>query len=320
MNKSARHFYGALAAASVLVGLMSVGSAFGQYREYYFYGKVIDTDKKPLADVEIKLRDVETSRGYNVKTNNDGEFKFAGLPHGVYKVTFSKEGFALKEDEWRFEALQDTMQKVEIPDVTLVSQELVQKTEQMKIREAEIKAAADKIRDKDYEGAVAQLKAFLEKNPREPNALYFFGIAYSRMKKYPEAIEALTTVAGLVPGFPPVYFELGVAAERLGDKSKAVEYYLKNLELDPANADSAYNAGLILFGLSRIDEARVAFDKALKLRPDDPDVLEMAARCSINAGDFAKAIEYLEKAKAGVKDPEKIKFLDDLLATLREKK
>jgi len=305
---------------ALLAALSGAGTAFGQYREYYFYGKVIDTDKKPLADVEIKLRDVDTSRGYNVKTNKDGEFKFAGLPHGVYKVTFQKEGFAVKEDEWRFEALQDTMQKVEIPDVVLVSQELVEKAELMKSMEAEIKAAAEKIRNKDYEGAVAQLKAFLEKTPEEPNALYFLGIAYSRMKMNAEALEALTRVAQLVPNFAPVYFELGVAAERLGDLPKAVEYYQKNLELDPANPDSAYNAGLILFGLGRIEEARAAFDKSLKLRPDDPDVLEMAARCAINAGDFAQAIAYLEKALTGVKDAEKIKFLQDLLATLREKK
>ena len=317
MNK---HVFRVLGALAVLAGLMSVLPAFGQYREYYFYGKVVDTDKKPLADVEIKLRDVETSRGYNVKTNKNGEFKFAGLPHGVYKVTFRKEGFAVKEDEWRFEAAQDTMQKVEIPDVTLVSQELVQKTEQMKNTEAEIKAAADKIRNKDYEGAVAQLKAFLEKNPQDANALYFVGIAYSRMNSFPDAVEALTRVTQLVPNFPPAYFELGVCMQRQGDQPKAVEYYQKNLELDPANADSAYNAGLILFKLSRIDEARIAFDKALKMRPDDPDVLEMAARCSINAGDFDQALGYLEKALAGVKDPEKIKFLEDLITALREKK
>ena len=317
MNK---HVFRVLGALAVLAGLMSVLPAFGQYREYYFYGKVVDTEKKPVADVEIRLRDVETSRGYTVKTNKDGEFKFAGLPHGVYKVTFRKEGFAVKEDEWRFEAAQDTMQKVEIPDVTLVSQELVQKTEQMKNTEAEIKAAADKIRNKDYEGAVAQLKAFLEKNPQDANALYFVGIAYSRMNRFPDAVEALTRVTQLVPNFPPAYFELGVCMQRQGDQPKAVEYYQKNLELDPANADSAYNAGLILFKLSRIDEARIAFDKALKMRPDDPDVLEMAARCSINAGDFGQALGYLEKALAGVKDPEKIKFLEDLITALREKK
>ena len=304
---------------AVLTALMSAGPAFGQFREYYFYGKVVDTDKKPLADVEIRLRDVETSRGYNVKTNKDGEFKFAGLPHGIYKVTFKKDGFALKEDEWRFAEPQDMIQKVEIPTVTLVAQELVEKTEQLKLNQAEIKAAADKIRDKDYDGAVAQIKAFLEKNPEDANALYFLGISYTRKKMFPEAVLALTRVTELVPNFSPAYFELGVCYQQQGDRDKAVEFYRKNLELDPTKVDSAYNAGLILFGLGRIDEARVQFDKALTLKPDDPEILEMASRCYINAGEFAKAIEYLEKAKTGTSDPDKLKFLSDLIAMLKER-
>jgi len=304
---------------AVLAALMSAAAAFGQFREYYFYGKVVDTDKKPVADVEIRLRDIETSRGYNVKTNKDGEFKFAGLPHGIYKVTFEKEGFALKEDEWRFAEPQEAIQKVEIPTVTLVAQELVDKTEKLKLIQAEIKAAADKIRDKDYDGAVSQLKAFLEKNPEDANALYFLGICYTRMKMFPEAAQALTRVTQLAPNFPPAYFELGVCYQQQGERDKAVEAYRRNLELDPANVDSAYNAGLILFGLGRVDEARVQFDKALTLKPDDPEILEMASRSYINAGEFAKAVEYLEKAKAGTSDPDKLKFLSDLIAVLKER-
>lgn len=316
MNNRAVRIPGILA---VLIMIVNVPSVFGQYREYYFYGKVVDTGKNPVAAVEIRLRDVETSRGYSVTTNQKGEFKFAGLPHGVYKVSFKKEGFSPKEDEWRFPEAQDKMQKVEIPTATLISQEVVAKTTQLKLMEAKIKAAADKIRDKDYDGAIAQLKAFLEKNPEDANALYFLGLAYSRKKMYPEAVQMLTRVSELVPKFPPVYFELAGCYQQQGDLEKSVASYKRNLELDPANADSAYNAGLILFRLGRVAEARNELDKALLLKPTDPDILEMVSRCCINAGEFAKAIEYLEKAKAGSTNPDKTKFLDDLIGTLKEK-
>jgi Flp pilus assembly protein TadD len=316
MNNRTIRILGILA---VLGMIANVPSVFGQYREYFFYGKVVDTGNKPVADVGIRLRDVATSRGYSVMTNQKGEFKFAGLPHGVYKVSFKKEGFSLKEDEWRFPEAQETMQKVEIPIVTLVSQELVAKTAQLKLQEAAIKAAADKIREKDYDGAIAQLKAFLEKNPEDANALYFLGLGYSRKKMYPEAVQMLTRVSELAPKFAPAYFELGVCYQQQGDLDKSVASYQKNRELDPANADSAYNAGLILFQLGRIAEARIEFEKALTLKPTDPDILEMVSRCCINAGEFAKAIEHLEKAKAGSTNPDKIKFLDDLIGTLKEK-
>jgi tetratricopeptide (TPR) repeat protein len=294
------------------------GPAYGQYREYYFYGQVLDPQKQPLSDVEITLRDVATSRSYSIKTNTKGEFKLAGLPHGVYKVVFKKDGFVSKEDEWRFETPQDTMQKVEIPPVTLVSEEQVQEAQRLKELQGVVKEAADKIGQKDFDGAIALLKGALEKEPTDINALYLLGLSYSRKKMFPEAVDALTRVIQSNPKFSPAHFELAIGYQQQNELAKALEYYQKTIDLDPNNTDAAYNSGLILFGQNRVDEALVRFEKALSLKPDDPAYLEMAGRCSINLAQFEKAIDYLEKAKAGYTDEERIKFLDDLIAKLKE--
>ncbi|MCK7483877.1 MAG: hypothetical protein M0C28_47975 [Candidatus Moduliflexus flocculans] len=66
-----------------------------------------------------------------LKTKKDGTFKYVGLPHGIYQVAFRKEGFAEKTDEWKFEAPQDQMLKVEIPPVVMVSQEVLAEAEKM---------------------------------------------------------------------------------------------------------------------------------------------------------------------------------------------
>jgi tetratricopeptide (TPR) repeat protein len=290
----------------------------GQYREYFFYGKIVDPQNEPLAGVAILLRDVDTSRSYTVKTNKKGEFKLAGLPHGIYKVTFKKEGFALKEDEWRFSTPQDRMQKVEIPTVTMVTETQLQETLRMKELEGVFKEAQEKIRQGDHDGAIAILKDVLAKEPEDTNALYLLGLSYSKKQMYAEAIEALTQVVRLVPDFPPAQFELAVSYQNRGDKDKALERYQKTLELDPENPNAAYNAGLILFGQNRMDEALIRFKKAVSLKPDDPAYLEMAGRCEIHQGNLMKAIEHLEKAKTGYSDPEKIQFLEDLIAKLKE--
>ncbi len=44
----------------------------------------------------------------------------------------------------------------------------------------------------------------------------------------------------------------------------------------------------------------------------------MAGRCRIHQGDYAQAIEYLEKAKQRNSDQEKIKFLEDLIGKLKQ--
>lgn len=302
----------------LLVGVLILAvPGLAQYREYYITGQILDTKKNPVAGAELNLRDINTSRGYSIKTGKKGEFKFAGLPHGVYAVEIVKEGYALKQDEWRFETPQDVMQRVEIPAIMLVSQTQVEEIQKLKEAESGVKEAADLIRSNDPDGAIAKLKGLLATNPTNPNALFLIGMAYAKKTMHAEAQAAFLQVTELAPKFAAAFYQLGVAYQGLDQPENALEAYVKTSELDPTNADAYYNSGLILFKLMRIDEALAAFEKALTLRPDDPAYLEMAGRCYINKSDFAKAIEYLEKAKTGYNDPERTKFLDDLIDTLK---
>ena len=100
---------------------------------------------------------------------------------------------------------------------------------------------------------------------------------------------------------------------------KALDAYEKALELAAESVDTLYNRGLILFELNRVEEALTHFENALKLKPDDPELLEMTGRCYIHQGEYSKAIEYLEKAKNASTDQEKVKFLDQLITKLKEK-
>jgi Flp pilus assembly protein TadD len=299
------------------LGLVFPG--FGQYREYNISGKVVDTQKKPLEGVEIALRDIATSRSYILKTKKDGSFRFAGLPHGVYKVVFKKEGFAVKEDEWRFETPHDTMQKVEIPDVVLAAQEVIQEAQRMKEAAAEVKESAEMIKQGDYDGALVKLKAILERDPNDSNAHYLIGMAYLKKKMWSEAVGPFLRVTELSPKFAAAYYQLGICHQQMNEKENPLLDYQKAMDLDPANPDVPYNSGLILFGLNRIDESLALFEKTLSVKPDDPAALEMAGRCYIHQANFQKALDYLEKAKAGyATDAERVRFLDDLISKLKE--
>jgi Tfp pilus assembly protein PilF len=308
-----------LGALIVGIGLVAISPGLCQYREYYFHGKVVDTQKTPLEGVSITIREVSTNISFTMKTKKDGEFKFAGLPHGDYRVVFKKEGFATREEKWNYARPQTTMQKVEIPPVILMTQEFVLDSQRMKEAASGVKEATEKIRLGDYDNAISELKAILEKNPKDSNALYLIGMAYVKKKDWVEAIAPFLQVIELNPNFAAAHYHLGVCYQQHDEPEKALECYRKAAELDPANPDNPYNSGLVLFGLNRIDEAQVFFQKTLTLRPDDPASFEMAGRCYINQANFAKAIESLEKAKAGyAADQEKVKFLDDLIDKLKE--
>ena len=300
-----RHHPVRLAAAILIAGSLLAVPLAAQYREYHIVGKVVDTQKNPLEGVEITLRDTVSSRSYAMKTKKNGEFKFVGLPRGDYKVVFRKAGYAVKEDQWKFLTPQadDGEGRDPARDHGLGAGRPGGRASQGGRGGGQDRT--EKIRQGDYDGALASLKTVLDKNPEEANALYLSGIAYLRKDMLPEATAAFLKVTEVSPKFAAAHYQLGVCYERQKEPEKALAAYQKSIELEPSNADVIYNAGLVLFQLGRIDEALPRFEQALVLRPDDPAYLEMAGRCYINKSDFPKAVEYLEKAKAGTTDPDR---------------
>lgn len=306
----------AFALTALVAIFMPAGRA--QYREYLISGKVVDSEKQPLPGVEITLLDEATSRRYLTKTDKNGEFKLAGLPHGIYTITIKKEGHRSFQDTLDIQAPQERMQKIEIPTITLAREEIIQQIERAREAQAEFTAATEKLRQEDFDGAMAILNGMLVKSPNDANAHYLLGAVFLKKKMLPEAMAAFTKTTEIVPAFAGAYHQLGLCYQEQKEPEKALEFYKKAAELEPRSIDSWYNAGLILFGLNRVPEALPFFEKAVELRPEDPEFLEMSGRCYIHQGDFVKALERLEKAMSLSKDPEKIKFLEQLVVKLKE--
>jgi tetratricopeptide (TPR) repeat protein len=303
--------------AAALGALLLAGPAAAQYREYYVQGRVLDTQKAPIAGVEVRLVDPSTSRSYRTRTDAKGVFKLAGLPHALYKVTFTRDGYTSFEDEWKLEATQSTMKKVDLPDLVLASQAQAQHAEQLKEAEAGVKKASEKIRTGDLDGAIALLEEVLARNPTDANALFYLGLSRAGKQQYKEAIEPLTRVTELQPGFPGAWLQLGICYGKLGDVERALDAYEKNLGLDPGNAAALYNSGLLLFEANLIEEALARFDQGIAAKPGDPDLLDMAARCYIHQGKLDRAAEYLEKARAATTDPARAALLDELITKVK---
>jgi len=66
-----------------------------------------------------------------------------------------------------------------------------------------------------------------------------------------------------------------------GNLAQAIRYYKKSVELDPSFADAWYNLGGALYTAGQLNEARQAFEKTLKLNPDNEK-----ARQGLAAVDF----------------------------------
>jgi tetratricopeptide (TPR) repeat protein len=289
-----------------------------QYREYYLTGHVQDTRNQALAGVAIELFETENSHTFSAKTDKEGKFKFAGLPHGTYQVTISKPGFETKNVEWKFDAPQEKMLRVELPPIILASSQEVLQIEQDKQMKKDLEDATEKIRNLDYDGALEILGRARQADAKNVNVLYLTGLSYAKKKIYPEAIAALEQVTALTPDFAPAHFQLGVCFQQSGAGEKALSQYREVMRLDPANLDNYFNATLILVQLNKPAEAMENCLKILQARPDDPDVNEMAGQCQLQLGDYPQALIYFEKALAFSKDEAKRKLLNELIADLRK--
>lgn len=308
------------AGVTTLAALALVAAPAGapaQHREYYVRGKIVDTAGEPVAGAAIELREADSSRSYSIRTDDDGVYKLAGLPHGVYDVSVAKDGYAAVQDRWDLDAPQSTMRRMEMPDLVLVSAAQVRKAQWLEEAGTAADEAKDRIREGDFDGAIALMQKVLDGEPDHPGALFLMGLSYAGKGLWADAADALSRVTELSPDFPGAHFELGICYAKLGDLDRALDEYSATLALDPGNASAAYNSGLILFQSNRIEEALERFEAGLAASPEDPDLHEMAGRCYIHREDFRRAVEHLERARALAESPDKAALLDRLIGEAR---
>ena len=259
-----------LAVAAGLISVLAL-TASAQYREYNISGRVVDSQKNPLAGVDIILRDQATSRSLVLKTKKDGSFKYVGLPHGLYQVVFRKEGFAEKTDEWKFQAPQDQMLKVEIPPVVMVSQEVLAEAEKMQKAAAERQGGGRKGPCRRLRRRRRGARAHPREEPQGLQRPLHPGHGPPEERASSTRPSRLSSrSASSLPASPPSTTSWGSATSRRARPTQALASYAKAMELDPANPDGAYNSGLILFAKSQAAEALALFEKALVLEAGRP--------------------------------------------------
>jgi tetratricopeptide (TPR) repeat protein len=123
-----------------------------------------------------------------------------------------------------------------------------------------------------FDAAVQEYRAVLAIDPRRPGIHYRTGRALLARARQPDA--APDTTAG------------------------AAQEFELELQLDPTNANAAYELGELQRKGNRLDEAQRLFELALKSDPQFEDALVGLGRTLVSAGAPAQGITYLEKAIA----------------------
>ena len=172
----------------------------------------------------------------------------------------------------------------------------------------EAQAALDK---NDYEAAIPPLQKFIAEKPDVAFAHFQLAYAYTALKRPDDArqeyersialdpkmaeaqlnlgvlllerqpaaaVAALRRAVELLPSESRPRYLLGLAQERSGDFSGAVESFAGATRLDPKDLDSLTRLGQVLLRLGKSADAEGKFRAALELQPNSPEALQGLAQ------------------------------------------
>jgi len=263
---------GAMAFVFILLSAIS-----GMAQTATIKGTVKDTSG-PMQGLAVQLKDSETGRKYNLKTDKKGEFFSIGISPGKYDVSVSKDGKVVYTTKFQVslnldvnqldidltpapagqEAAQQAppqgQQPTQQPKLT---EEQKKQIEEINKKNAEIQKENAKIGNlnnllkeaqadmtaKNYDGAVTVMEQAAQADNGQHDQVYgVLGDAYLGAKKYPEAITAYNKA-----------IELGAAQTRPNAKQMIASYY--------------NNIGQAYARTNKIPESIDAYNKAAEADP-----------------------------------------------------
>jgi tetratricopeptide (TPR) repeat protein len=119
--------------------------------------------------------------------------------------------------------------------------------------------------------ALEQYRKLVELAPEVAESHVRLGLLLSSVERHEEAILALTTALGLAPNRVDALSARISSRQSMGDLPAAYADATRLVEIDP-KAPSFLLLGSVLVSLRRWIDAQVAFDQAIKLDPDLPEV------------------------------------------------
>jgi tetratricopeptide (TPR) repeat protein len=150
-----------------------------------------------------------------------------------------------------------------------------------------------------YDKAIQYYQDALRADPGMVKADFNLAISLARMKRTDEAAAVLKRLLLNDPPNTQLIATLGWVYHLAGRDGDALEQYDAVLTLSPADQDSLYNSGIILWKVERKEEALERFRKVLVNAPNDTDALYAAGSLLLSmdkpAGSADMLSRYLEK-------------------------
>jgi Flp pilus assembly protein TadD len=122
------------------------------------------------------------------------------------------------------------------------------------------------------------------------------GVNFYRQREIAKAIQSYMKVIELNPNYFEAYNNLGIIYQDIGDFEKASELYQKAIEINPRYEKAYNNLGILYLITNRYDEALSAFQNAIEINPYNIESNINLGTLYRRKNELEKSIEYYKKA------------------------
>lgn len=258
-------------------------------------GKVLDRDGKPVPDVTVTFVDQSNAQNkYEIKTDKDGLYLYAGLPYSSdgYKVSVKVGDLPEVPKLTKVK----TLEMVEI-DFDMRTDIVMQETKTTVVNHAA--NAQDLYNNGDYQGALGEIEEALksEEKSNEKAVLFMRIGCFGKMDRKDEQLEACLKFQELYPKSEKEKEVAGILADLYrdkGDKANAEKYTKLYKELGGLVTAENYNEGVSRLNAGDAEGAAEFFRKAIADDANDADAHRELASALARTGDFGGAVEHLK--------------------------
>ena len=159
-------------------------------------------------------------------------------------------------------------------------------------------------------------RQLLEIAPEHTDLLHLLGMIALQKGAYDSALDFLYKAVKLAPDAAAYRFTLAQALQSGGKPKEALEQYGEVARLDAALPDTDNNVGVIYRSLGQREQARKAFEAALRKKPDFALAMMNLALLERDEGHADAALSLLEKARNA--DPQDAEIHAQTAITLRQ--
>jgi tetratricopeptide (TPR) repeat protein len=159
-----------------------------------------------------------------------------------------------------------------------------------------LERSKEKLRIKDYPGALKELDRAIEINPDDFSSINMRGLVKFELGRHKEALEDFNKVVQIDPTSFSAYHNRANAKIIMKDYEGAINDFDMAIKLNPQSSIEYYNRGKAKFEIGDYKGAINDFNSSVKLNPKNEPALSTRAVAKYNTGDYKGAVNDFDKS------------------------